>query len=74
MSEHVIREYFLKADASFRTSDAWHKAHDQQADEPDPGKPRIIRTGRFGIGALAMFLFGRSGTSRPRSRSHNPCL
>jgi molecular chaperone HtpG len=50
--ETVIR-YFLIAGASFRNSDAWKRQH-----VDDEGQPRIVRGGRFGVGALAAFLLG----------------
>jgi hypothetical protein len=53
MTEGTIRDYFLKAGASFRKSDAWRKDH-----EDTEGHSRVLRTGRFGVGALAAFLLG----------------
>lgn len=53
MTVGVVSEYFLKAGASFRRSDAWRREH-----EGDTGKSRILRSGRFGVGALAAFLIG----------------
>jgi molecular chaperone HtpG len=53
MTADVVRDYFLKAGASFRHSDAWRSSH-----EKSPGKSRVLRSGRFGIGALASFLLG----------------
>jgi len=53
MTVEVILNYFLKAGASYRFSDAWRKRHiDEQ------GRSRVLRGGRFGVGALAAFLIG----------------
>lgn len=52
MNEEVLRSYYLRAGASFRDSDAW------RATFVSGGKPRVIRSGRFGVGALASFLLG----------------
>jgi molecular chaperone HtpG len=53
MTADVIRNYFLKAGASFRRSDAWRRSH-----EDESGKSRVLRSGRFGVGVLAAFLLG----------------
>ena len=53
MTPSVVRDYFLKAGASFRRSDAWRRQH-----EIEPGRSRVLRSGRFGVGALAAFLLG----------------
>jgi molecular chaperone HtpG len=53
MTAQIIQEYFLKAGASFRKSNAWRQDH-----EDAPGHSRVLRTGRFGVGALAAFLLG----------------
>jgi molecular chaperone HtpG len=53
MAADVIVNYFLTAGASFRRSDDWRKSFET----PD-GKSRVLRAGRFGIGALAAFLLG----------------
>lgn len=52
MTEEVIRSYFLRVVASYRESDAWRKAF------ATGGTPTVIRSGRFGVGALAAFLLG----------------
>lgn len=54
MTASVIKNYFLKAGASFRRSDAWKEQHESD------GRPRVLRSGRFGIGVLAAFLLGDS--------------
>lgn len=53
MSISVLRDYFLRAGASFRKSEAWKSAHTDET-----GSSRVLRTGRFGVGALAAFLLG----------------
>lgn len=53
MNADVIVNYFLKAGASFRDSDEWHKRHDDR-----DGASRVPRSGRFGLGVLATFLLG----------------
>lgn len=53
MTPEVIIKYFLTAGASFRRSDDWRKSF-----ETEDGKSKVLRAGRFGIGALAAFLLG----------------
>jgi hypothetical protein len=53
MSPGTIVEYFLTAGASFRRSELWRRAF-----ETADGKSKVLRAGRFGIGALATFLLG----------------
>lgn len=53
MTADIIKNYFLKAGASFRSSDVW-KEQFEKAD----GSLRVQRSGRFGVGALAAFLIG----------------
>jgi hypothetical protein len=53
MTSEVIREYFLKAGATIRTSESWRRQF-----ENEKGKSRVLRSGRFGIGILAAFLLG----------------
>ncbi len=52
MTAATVRDYFLKAGASLRTSDAWRREFEVA------GHSKILRAGRFGIGALAAFLLG----------------
>jgi molecular chaperone HtpG len=52
MTAETVRDYFLKAGASFRQSDAWRREFEQD------GVSKVLRSGRFGIGALAAFLLG----------------
>ena len=55
MNENVITNYFLTAGASYRDSREWKESFtDEKA------KPTVVRSGRFGIGALAAFLLGES--------------
>jgi|GEM_PF-2657005 len=51
MTLDVLKRYFLNAGSSFRTSLAWKK---QFAD--NKAKSEVLRSGRFGVGALAAFL------------------
>lgn len=55
MTADTIQNYFLRAGASFRTSDAWR----QDFTDASSGGSRVLRTGRFGVGALASFLIGQ---------------
>lgn len=53
MTLDTVTRYFLIAGASFRNSDVWKRQHvDEQ------GRSRVLRGGRFGVGALAAFLLG----------------
>ena len=55
MNEDVIANYFLTAGASYRDSREWKESFtDEKA------KPTVVRSGRFGVGALAAFLLGES--------------
>lgn len=53
MTVDTIVNYYLKAGASYRRSSAW-------ADDflDNDGNSKVLRTGKFGIGVLATFLFG----------------
>lgn len=53
MTLDTIRNYFLRAGASFRNSSAW-----RQEFTDNEGRPQVLRSGRFGVGALAVFLLG----------------
>lgn len=53
MNLEVVRDYFLKAGASFRNSETWKQQH-----EDEENQSRVLRSGRFGVGALAAFLIG----------------
>lgn len=53
MTLDTVTNYFLIAGASFRNSDLWKRQHVDEF-----GRARVIRGGRFGVGALASFLLG----------------
>ena len=53
MNLEVLRDYFLKAGASFRNSTAWKQLYEDQNRNSS-----VMRSGRFGVGALAAFLIG----------------
>ncbi|UOQ97255.1 ATP-binding protein [Hymenobacter sp. 5317J-9] len=57
MTEATIRDYFLRAGASYRQSANWKTAF--EIDDATGGKSKVLRSGRFGIGALAAFLIGQ---------------
>jgi hypothetical protein len=57
MTLDTITDYFLKAGASFRKSYAWQKDF-----VGDDGITNVQRTGRFGVGVLAVFLLGEKIT------------
>ncbi len=53
MLAETIRDYFLRAGASFRASPAWRERF-----EGSDGRSKVLRAGRFGVGVLAAFLLG----------------
>jgi hypothetical protein len=53
MNEDVISNYYLSAGSSYRYSKRWSETFTD-----DTNNPKIARSGRFGIGALATFLIG----------------
>lgn len=55
MRSETIQNYFLRAGASFRQSADWEKEF-----LDDKGRSRVLRSGRFGVGAFAIFLLGAS--------------
>jgi hypothetical protein len=61
MTLQTVRDYFLRVGASYRTSADWKRefADDQQAST-------VLRTGYFGVGALAAFLVGDEMRVRTR--------
>lgn len=61
MTLETITNYFLVAGASFRNSDLWKRQHTDAQ-----GNSRVMRGGRFGVGALAAFLLGDEITVRTR--------
>ncbi|RZJ87344.1 MAG: hypothetical protein EOO60_12310, partial [Hymenobacter sp.] len=55
MTETTIKDYFLRAGASYRQSFIWKNNFETDSGE---SKSKISRSGRFGVGALASFLIG----------------
>jgi hypothetical protein len=53
MTAEVVQEYFLKAGSTFRWSDLWRRNFSDSE-----GRSKVLRSGRFGVGALATFLIG----------------
>lgn len=53
MTPEILKNYFLRAGASFRSSNAWKESFAKS-----DGSSEIQRSGRFGVGALAAFLLG----------------
>lgn len=53
MNEDVLKNYYLCAGASYRYSQQWLETY-----LDDEKKPKLARSGRFGVGALATFLIG----------------
>lgn len=53
MNAEVLINYFLIAGSSFRDSNVWHEHN-----KDDKNRTVTVRSGRFGIGALATFLLG----------------
>jgi hypothetical protein len=60
MDADVVENYFLRAGASFRTSDRWRTLY------AISGKSQVQRAGRFGVGALASFILGETLEVRTR--------
>lgn len=54
MTVEVVRDYFLKAGASYRHSHEWRSRFESTTSTET--SPQVLRTGRFGIGAFAIFL------------------
>jgi molecular chaperone HtpG len=54
MTESTIRDYFLRAGASHRQSADWKAAFAEYSGCEN--KSKVLRAGRFGVGALAAFL------------------
>lgn len=55
MTADTVQQFFLKAGASYRESDLWRRQHEN---EDTHIRSRVLRSGRFGVGALAAFLLG----------------
>ena len=56
MVEETIRDYFLRAGASYRHNPKWKTAF--EVDSITGPESKVLRSGRFGVGALAAFLIG----------------
>lgn len=65
MDEDIIINYFLISGASFRNSEQWSKYFTVE------NTPLISRTGKFGIGALSVFLIGEMATIRTRKVNYD---
>lgn len=63
MNETIILNYYLRAGSSYRNSGEWEEEF-----LDDSGKTKVIRIGRFGIGALATFLIGDRATVLTRHK------
>ena len=61
MNEDVLTNYLLTAGASYRTSDRWKR--DNTVDQ----QTQLLRSGRFGIGFLSVFLLGDSVSVETRN-------
>ena len=53
MTADTLEKYFLRAGSSYRYSSIWEKTF-----VGSEGRPGVLRSGRFGIGAFAIFLLG----------------
>lgn len=59
MTADIVLNYFLTAGATFRRSDAWRDRFEEKPGaDGTPGRVKVLRAGRFGVGALAAFLIG----------------
>jgi hypothetical protein len=58
MTSDVIRDYFLRAGASYRKSEHWQAEFERDTEGKLTARSRVVRSGRFGVGALAAFLIG----------------
>lgn len=67
MTFETLRDYFLRAGASYRQSDSWKALYSDEQ-----GHSQILRTGRFGVGALAAFLLGNKIQVTTRYARSNP--
>lgn len=66
MDRGILQSYFLRAGASFRDCEAWRRAFTEN------GESQVIRSGRFGVGALAAFLLGDKLEVTTRSALSSP--
>jgi hypothetical protein len=55
MTPNIVRDYFLRAGASFRDSRLWKEEYTDVG-----GASRVRRSGRFGVGVFAGFLLGEA--------------
>jgi len=66
MNENILLNYYLSAGSSYRYSENWIKDNIDK-----DGHSATIRTGKFGVGALAAFLLGESITITTQHISDN---
>ena len=59
MTPEVVRDYFLKAGASYRDAPEWKQEH------MDGQQARVLRSGRFGVGLMAAFLLTEDQRDAP---------
>jgi len=64
MNSHILKNYFLRAGASYRRSADWQKDFADAS-----GHSKVLRSGRFGIGVLAAFILGPKVEVRTRHYS-----
>jgi len=69
MTVDVIQSYFLVAGKSYRESEQWKAAF---LDER--GASSVMRTGRFGVGALSAFLLGDEIQVTTRNANSDTCV
>ncbi len=67
MNLDVVQSYFLKAGASFRRGDAWRREF-----EDESAHSKVLRSGRFGVGALEAFLIGDTLEVKTRHIESSP--
>lgn len=65
MNEDIVSNYYLSAGSSYRSSEKWEEEFID-----DFGNAKVIRIGRFGIGALATFLIGNKATVLTRYQNN----
>lgn len=53
MSKDIILNYFLKAGATYRRSNEWREKYIDGSN-----KSKVVRSGKFGVGAMASFILG----------------
>ncbi|TPI28194.1 hypothetical protein FJ414_27705 [Mesorhizobium sp. B3-1-6] len=69
MDIDILKNYFLNAGASYRTSKSWQATY-----VDDDGHSTIARSGRFGVGALAAFLIGPKISVKTRRWNANDAM